>query len=582
MPDPAPLVSRSLRPAAGPTRWVALALLSAANLLAAAPSPVVAQTIEGAPALSGKSVQFPAATATAAALPMRIEQALHAPDNDGAAGSSTDAAVVRLFYYGRGYRPAWTEKARAKELIMAVEASRQHGLVPADFAIDALRKAAAGGDNDADAIVRRELLFTTALAGLARQLHYGKVDPRSLYSIWDFSPIPGVRERAIALSPLLEADSLSTALAALAPQDEAYRALQKALSRVAALAASGGWPQVPAGATLHPGERDARVQALRARLLAEGWIAATDISAADSKSTRYDAALQAAMQRFQRAHGLTADGAVGQLTLAALNVSAAQRVAQIRVNLERMRWVARDMTATRLTVDLAGFNAELRLDGVLRWSSKVIVGRPTRETPVLLDHVQHLVLNPKWIVPPTVLREDVIPGVIRNAAYLNKHQMRVVDASGQTVAPAQIDWSGVSRTDFPYRIVQQSGADGALGQVKFSLSNGYSIYLHDTPTRSLFRKPARALSSGCVRLEKPRDLALLLLDDPQLWNDDALATAIASGQTKTLPVALNVPVMLLYLTATADAMGTISFRTDIYDRDGPVLARLDSSTRPRL
>lgn len=557
-----------------------LRFFATASLLIAGISPLLAQTtVEPPPPLGERAIPS-ASLPTPADLPLRIEQALHQSSSDGGPADSPEAAVIRLFYHARGYRPVWTGNERTRAVLAAVEASRAHGLAPADFAIDALRREAAGGGGDRDAIVRRELLFTGALARLARQLHYGKVDPRALYSIWNFSPLPDASERAQMLTDLLEADSLTTALAALAPQDRAYRALQKGLSRFTELAASGGWPSIPAGATLRPGEREARVRALRARLQAED--PAADLAAAPgSDPARYDKALAAAVERFQRVHGLAVDGAVGPLTLAALNVSAADRAAQIRVNLERLRWVARDMPADRLAVDITGFNAELHLDGALRWSSKVVVGRPARQTPVLLDEVQHIVLNPKWVVPPTILREDVIPGMIANAAYLKKRQLRVVDRSGQVVAPELIDWSGVRRTGFPYRIEQQSGADGALGRIKFALANGYAIYLHDTPSPAHFQKPVRALSSGCVRLEKPRELALLLLDDPQRWDKDALDAAIASRRTQSVPVGRYVPVLLLYRTAVADELGTVSFRSDIYDQDGAVRALLDTPARPR-
>ncbi len=570
---------------------------AAAMLLIGGASPVVAQALETSPAFESRRAPASSVQQTATTLPQRIEQALYEQASEGWSGGSSEAAVVRLFYYGRGYRPAWTDPARRGDLIAAVEGSREHGLAPDDFSIDALRRATAQSGEDAQMIVRRDLLFTEALASLVRQLRYGKVDPSSLYSTWNFSPPLGVRERAQTLSDLLEAAALQDALAALAPQDAAYRGLQKALSRFTALAATGAWPSVPAGPTLRPGERDPRVRALRERLQAEGWLAAGGAAgqgdkrgkaAARGDATRYDKALAEAVKRFQTAHGLAADAAVGSSTLAALNVSAAERVAQIRVNLERMRWVARDMGTDRLVVDITGFNAALQLDGAVVWSSKVMVGRPARETPVLLDHVRHLVLNPKWVVPPTILREDVIPGMIRNAAYLQKHDLRIVDRSGQAVAPAQIDWSSARRGGFPYQVVQQSGSRGALGRIKFSLSNGYAIYLHDTPSRSLFRKPARALSSGCVRLEKPRELALLLLDDPERWNEQALTAAIDSARTQTLPVGRHVPVMLLYRTAVADAAdgaesaGVVSFRFDIYNHDGPLLALLDSpSPRPR-
>ncbi len=572
-----------------------LRLLFAATLLIAGAPPALAQAFEASPTFESRRAPVSSVQQTTTTVPQRIEQALYEQASAAWSGGTGEAAVVRLFYYGRGYRPAWTGNARRGELIAAVEASREHGLAPGDFAIDALRQATAQSGDDPQMIVRRDLLFTEALARLVRQLRYGKVDPSSLYSTWNFSPPLGVRERAQTLGDLLEAAALQDALAALAPQDAAYRGLQKALSRFTALAAAGAWPSIPAGPTLRPGERDPRVRVLRQRLQAEGWLAAGEAgrsgdkrgnAAAHGNATHYDKALAEAVKRFQTAHGLAPDAAVGSSTLAALNVSAAERVAQIRVNLERMRWVARDMSADRLVVDITGFNAALQLDGAVVWSSKVMVGRPARETPVLLDHVQHLVLNPKWVVPPTILREDVIPGMIQNAAYLQKHALRIVDRSGQAVAPAQIDWSSARRGGFPYQVVQESGSRGALGRVKFSLSNGYAIYLHDTPSRSLFRKPVRALSSGCVRLEKPRELALLLLDDPERWNEEALAAAIDSARTRTLPVGRHVPVMMLYRTAVvadggdgAESTGTVSFRFDIYNHDGPLLALLDRPLR---
>jgi murein L,D-transpeptidase YcbB/YkuD len=584
-----------------------LGRLAAAMLLTGLAGPALAQAVVAPDAFASKPAPLSSPQAPATTLAQRLEQALNEPASVESSGGSSEAAAIRLFYYGRGYRPAWTDNARRGELIAAVEASREHGLAPEDFDIAALRKVAARSDDDAQMVVHRELLFTETLARLVTQLRYGKVDPSALYSTWNFSPPPGVQERAQTLDEVLEAASLQSALATLAPQDAAYRGLQQALSRFTALAAKGGWPSVPDGPTLRPGESDARVRALRARLQAEGWLAeegkagkAGKADAAGERqgnkpgkasargdATRYDKALAEAVQRFQTAHGLRPDAAVGSNTVAALNVSAAERVAQIRVNLERVRWVARDMSADRLVVDITSFNAALQLDGAQVWSSKVMVGRPARETPVLLDHVQHLVLNPKWVVPPTILREDVIPGMNRNAAYLQQHNLRIVNRSGQAVAPEQIDWSNAKRGGFPYQVVQESGSRGALGQVKFSLSNGYAIYLHDTPSRALFSKPVRALSSGCVRLEKPRELALLLLDDPQRWNEEALAAAIASARTRTLPVGRHVPVMLLYRTAVADGSaatdhkGAVSFREDIYNQDPPLLAMLDRRSRPR-
>lgn len=505
-------------------------------------------------------------SAADSALPLLIEQALR---ERAAAGDQTAA----LFYLARAYRPAWNEAGRAEALLAAVETVQEHGLDPADFAPGRLR-AALAVPPAIDGRVERELLLTDTLAELLRQVRYGKLDPRSLHREWNFTPPPDPYARAGELARVLQAADLRAAIEAQAPDLPLYRALRAALPEQRALAAAGDWPKVGGGATLHPGARSARVPALRARLAAAGEVGP---DAADPQL--YDPALVAAVERFQARHGLQADGVIGAQTLQALATSPAQRVAQIRANLERLRWVAADLRGDRLLVDIVGYRADLVLGGVTVWAEPAIVGRPTRRTPALLDSVTHLVLNPKWVVPPTILREDVIPGMARNPAYLDRHRLRVVDRSGQAVDPGTIDWGSARRHGFPYSVVQQPGADGSLGRIKFALSNGYSIYLHDTNARALFKRAERALSSGCVRVQNPEALAVLLLDDPGEWNVQALQAALDGGRTRTVGVGRDVRVLLHYSTAAVDEAGRLQLRNDIYDRDRAIVAALDTPVR---
>ncbi|HRV79091.1 MAG TPA: L,D-transpeptidase family protein [Thauera sp.] len=500
------------------------------------------------------------------ALALRIEQRLR---ERAAMADETTA----LFYLARAYRPVWTEPARAEALLAAVDALRGHGLDPADFAPLRLR-AALPAEADPDRAAERELLFTDTLAALLFQLRYGKVDPHALYREWNFTPPPNPYERAGELARVLQAPDLAAAVEAQAPDLPLYRALRAELLAQQGLLAGGDWPRVAAGPTLKPGARSARVPSLRARLAAAG----ESVLDARDKS-HYDEALVEAVERFQAAHGLQADGVLGAQTLEALNASPAQRVAQIRANLERLRWVAGDLQGDRLLVDIVGYHADLVLDGQPVWASRVIVGKPRRRTPSLLDSVTHLVLNPKWVVPPTILREDVIPGAARNPSYLANRRMRVVDRSGQTVDPSTIDWSGARQSGFPYRIEQQSGASGSLGRIKFSLSNPYVIYLHDTNTRSLFKRAERALSSGCVRVEKPEELAVVLLADAERWSAQALQAALDSGRTRTLDVGRDVKVLLHYATAALDDAGKVLLRNDIYGYDAAIVAALDAPVR---
>ncbi len=484
--------------------------------------------------------------------------------------ASIDASVAP-FYLARVYRPAWAGAAQVAALLAAVEASREHGLDPADFALERLRQVV-----DADPATlspaqraEREVTLSDSLARLLRQLRYGKLDPRLLYREWNFAPQPGPSLRAGELEAVLAAPGLEAAIADHAPALPLYRLLQQAYAQYRAQAALGDWPPVPAGPTLHPGERDRRVVALRARLQAGGE---RGLETADP--AYFDPLLAEAVRRFQRAHGLEADALVGRQTMAALGVGPARRADQIRANLERLRWVAQDLQGDHLRLDIAAQTAELVLDGQRAWSSRVVVGRPSRKTPLLRDRVQHLVLNPKWVVPPTILKQDVIPAMVRDPGYLAAHRMRVVDGKGQAVDPAAIDWAAAPRDGFPYRIVQESGADGALGRIKFALTNPYTIFMHDTNAPELFGRSVRAFSSGCLRLEKPLELALLLLDDPQRWSAETLVAELDRGATRTIAVGREIPVLLLYFTAGLDETGGVQLRQDIYSYDEEIIAAL--------
>ena len=509
-----------------------------------------------------------------------VDAALVAPTADGALQLQIEQRLrertadadetTALFYLSRAWRPVWDDPARVEALVAAVEAIQVHGLDPADFSPDQLRRAAAESTT-VEARAERELLLTDTLAALLFQLRHGKVDPRRLYREWNFTPPPNPYERAGELAAVLQAGDLRAAIDAHAPDLPLYRALVQGLAHYQALAMLGDWPKVAGGPTLRPGARSARVPALRERLLVEPE---SGLDEATRRSSHYDPALVEAVKRFQAGHGLEPDGVIGAQTLLALNTSPARRVEQIRANLERLRWVAADLRGDRLLVDIVGYHADLVLDGQPVWESKVIVGKPARKTPSLRDSVVNLVFNPKWVVPPTILREDVIPRAARNPGYLASQRLRVVDRSGQSVDPSTIDWGSARQSGFPYRVVQQSGADGSLGRIKFALSNPYAIYLHDTNARSLFGRAERALSSGCVRVAKPAELARILLDDPVSWSAEALEAALASGRTRTVGVGRDVTVLLHYSTAGLDEHGRLQLRNDIYDYDRAILDTL--------
>ena len=314
---------------------------------------------------------------------------------------------------------------------------------------------------------------------------------------------------------------------------------------------------------------DARVPIVRERLRITG-----DYQGPVSVSGNfYGPELEKAVRHFQERHSLEVDGRIGKATLAAMNVSAQERVAQIRVNLERMRWVSDKLPKDYLLVDIAAQRVELHREGQDVWRSKAIVGRPERPTPIFRDRIEYLEFNPTWTVPPTILKEDVVPKARQNPNAVRKKGLEIIDRRGNKVEPEAVDWN-VSPNNLPYTFRQPPGPKNALGQVKFMFPNQHSVYLHDTSDRQLFARANRTLSSGCVRVDKPIELAELLLNDPK-WNKEKFASVFESKRPSSVRLKQPLPVILSYWTAEADDKGQVHFRADFYGQDQPVLAALD-------
>jgi len=341
-------------------------------------------------------------------------------------------------------------------------------------------------------------------------------------------------------------------------------ALEKALAQYRQLAAKGGWPQVPAGPTLHEGDRNERIPLLKKRL-----IASEDLAAAADQGDHFDRVLKEAVQRFQTRHGLTADGVVGAKALGELNVPIDERIRQLTASLERCQPLPSVMERRYILVNIADFTLKLFEDGKLRLTMPVIVGKTYRQTPVFNGRIASLVLNPTWEVPHSIATKDILPKIKKDPGYLGQTHLRVFqDWKGDSeIAPASINWARISPTHFPYRLRQDPGPANALGRVKFLFPNPYDVYLHDTPARELFHKDSRTFSSGCIRIGKPLDLASYLLQGTSLNSMDALTAAISKEKTQSLRIPSPISVHIVYMTAWVDNEGIIQFRPDIYNRN---------------
>lgn len=475
-------------------------------------------------------------------------------------------------YAKRGYAFAWVNPRQVTDFIALAEQSSDAGLRPADFHLPEITRLLPGADPGAlqgEERVQAEILLSDGLLRLLHHVRYGKVDPRAIDKNWNHDEGPKGAALVADLGQALAAPQLKSAVTALRQEPGFYSRLKEGLARYRALAAAGGWPIIPTGPKLEPGVHDDRVPLIRERLRITGdYQGPTQVT-----GNFYGPELQKAVRHFQERHSLEVDGRIGRATLAAMNVTAEERVNQIRVNLERMRWVSDKLPPDYLLVDIAAQRVELYRDGQEVWHAKAIVGRPERPTPIFRDRIEYLEFNPTWTVPPTILKEDVVPKARKDPNAVRKKGLEIIDRRGNKVEPEAVDWN-VAANNLPYTFRQPPGPKNALGQVKFMFPNRHSVYLHDTADRQLFQRATRALSSGCVRVDKPIELAERVLNDPK-WNPDKFASVFESKKPSSVRLKEPLPVILSYWTAEADEQGQVHFREDFYGHDKPVLAALD-------
>lgn len=497
------------------------------------------------------------------------------------AGSPIEADPVEAFYAARGGELAWTGPGREHAydaLVEALGSASAHGLDPALYDYPHLR---AADPSQTDPELDRRA--TSQWMALAEDLATGRIDPFMAGADLDPPLPPGdLPER---LNAAIAADNLSESLDALAPQRIEYRALQAALRDYRALAKEGGWPLIEAGETLHPGDVDPRVVQLRRRIEAEGRLAplippgeAADediLSAFALAEASYDDSLAAAVTEVQRGAHLEADGVAGADTIAWLNIPIEQRIAQIEANLERWRWMPRTAETLRVEVNIPDYRLSVfGAEGLVR-THDVIVGRRSRPSPRFSAEMRYMILNPWWETPHRLAVYDELPLFRRDPAAVERLGFVILDRStGEAVDASTIDWSAVSARDFPYRLRQRPGPLNALGRVKFIFPNPHSTFLHDTSARELFERPARAFSSGCVRVRDAEALADWVARTATETDLETLHAALASGAETRIDLVRPIAVHFLYFTALADREGGVRFVPDLYGLDARLIAAL--------
>jgi murein L,D-transpeptidase YcbB/YkuD len=496
-------------------------------------------------------------------------------------------SLIPQFYQQRGFSPAWTEKEgilpQARSLVAEINRANHEGLRPDDYhranivsLVKMIEKKQAVGETvDAEIWVDLDLLLTDAFMLYSSHLLAGRVNPETIHSDW--MVVNPTADLTDILRSALNSNQITKALRDLQPLHSGYFGLKQFLAQYRNIAKKDDWPPVSSGTNLRKGDTGISVQGLRERLVILGDLKDAQKDPVDF----FDEATEQAVLMFQKRHGLKSDGIVGTRTLEMLNIPIQQRVRQIELNLERWRWIPRNLGNRYILVNIADFKLWVIENLHRMLEMRVVVGRPYRRTPVFSAKMTYMVINPYWNVPTSLVYRDLLPKIQKNDNYLAQQGIKVFkdwSKGAPEIDPKTVDWKKIEHQNFSYKLRQDPGPRNALGRIKFIFPNKFAVYLHDTPERSLFKETHRNFSSGCIRTEKPVDLALYLLGDDHQWSREKLSAAIKAGETKVIELQKPITVHLQYWTAWADENGRLNFRNDIYDRD----RRLDQALKEQM
>lgn len=482
------------------------------------------------------------------------------------AGQALPNESVLDAYVFRNFEPIWIKDNQLDKsiykLVQILEAARSHGLNPVHYHLQTIKEYLAIKAPSAQQLAELDVITTIALSSYAHDISNGRYEPHLIDPNWQLDAPNNDWKNLLFLD--LPADMVSY-LPTLAPRQPDYQVLQNWLAFYQEITRKEGDVQVDYGALLRLNDQSPRVAQLRARLVQLGDMRFSTRKVAENY---FDKELRAAVIRFQKRHQLESDGTVGAQTIQALNVPLEQRALQIAYNLERWRWLPSQLEDNRVWVDLTDFTAHIFLNDRTE-SMKIVVGKPDRKTNVFFGKMTYMVVNPTWRVPMRIARENLLPKLQENANYLAENGYQVYSSwsiGAEQLDPLSIDWHSIQPDELRYRFEQAADGDNALGGYKFMFPNKFDIYLHDTPARYLFNEKVRTFSSGCIRLERAKDFADLLVAG-NAKGQRQLAEARASQETKVVSLSQSLPVYLVYFTVVPNTNGMPEFRNDIYERD---------------
>ena len=479
--------------------------------------------------------------------------------------------LIANVYRENGFEPLWVDvrgpNRNAVILFKVLKSASEQGLDPEDYQADQIESY--WHRTDSASLAKIDILLTSALHAYVSDVREGRLDP----CIRDPDLFTCARDRSIdpveLTAQVFAAKDLSSFLDAQAPNTIQYRELRHVLKQYRDIENSGGWLSIPEGPLLRPGEHDPAIPLVRERLAATGDL---DSEILPDDPGLYDEALEIVVKEFQHRQGLEQDGIIGVATRNAMNIPVSYKIRRILINMERLRWISRDLGPLYVLVNIAGYRLSLFNDTWQVLEMPVIVGKHYRKTPVFSSYIKYIELNPYWNIPPSIAKKDILPKLKTDPGYLSDHQIRVFDgweSDARELDPAQIHWTEITAGQMGgFSLRQDPGPKNLLGRVKFVFPNRFSVYLHDTLSHNLFQRPERTFSSGCIRLSRPVELAAYLLGGKDSgWDETSIQEVINTGQRRIVKLKTPIPIHIVYLTVSTGPEGAVYFNWDVYGRD---------------
>ncbi|WP_430614188.1 L,D-transpeptidase family protein [Flavobacterium sp. JP2137] len=472
------------------------------------------------------------------------------------------SAELQRFYRYNQFKTVWAEESNRKALIESIEKIHEDGLTDRPYDLARLKQNNDGYIKIADVEkIHTDLMFSESFFKLSNDLYNGRLDPKKLYTDWDLDPKK--INTGATMHVALENNAIAQSLDSLRPKNAIYNGLRAALSRLRELP-DETFDEFGTGRKIKRNDSLPEIVELKKRLIYWGDLKPEEHSA------RFNAETEAGLKRFQGRNGLDETGLLDKETVSTLNQTKAQKISQILANLERWRWYPRDLGTDYVLVNIPDYSLVAVSNGDTIQRHKVIVGKPARKTPILSSKFSGLVINPTWTVPPTILKNDLTPAATKNRGYFASRGFTIYDNKGQVVS-AQ-DWNPERASS--YRYVQKPGNSNSLGRIKFDFKNNHMVYLHDTNNTNNFNKDDRDLSSGCIRVQNPFDLAdYILKTEKNPYTKAKIEAMLKTEKTQGIPLKKSVQIHQFYWTAWNSKEG-IQFRTDIYHLDDDLAAKL--------